>query len=408
VAIYCNDDLFHKEYAKVANQVTFTIRMEHLFSENILECLLLWVAVGATAVQVAFLILAFPALGKLAPAHLPMGRKPGISVIICARNEELNLKKHLSLWLGQVYEGEWELVIVNDSSTDGTPAVVEDFQKEHSRLRLVNMVYKERAGKKQALAAGIRSATFDWLLFTDADCRPAGSGWIRGMAARMLATPDIRIVTGYGPLETPAGLLREWPRWEAIHTAVLYMTFAHAGMPYMGVGRNLAIHRSVYDAAGGFRSHEHLASGDDDLLVNAVANASNTAVCTDPETFMYSAGKTTFRDWHRQKKRHLSAGIHYKRTHQMLLTLLAGTHVIHYAGIVFLLFVAPAGAAVLWIVRAGACVISFRRALVTLEAGDLYTRILPYDALTAVYYVIIASWESVRGLWRSKEKRDTW
>jgi glycosyltransferase involved in cell wall biosynthesis len=190
----------------------------------------------------------------------------------------LNLKKHLPLWLGQVYEGEWELVIVNDSSTDGTVAVVEDFQKEHGRLRLVNLVYKERAGKKQALAAGIRSATFDWLLFTDADCRPAGSGWIRGMAARMLATPDIRIVTGYGPLETPAGLLREWPRWEAIHTAVLYMTFAHAGMPYMGVGRNLAIHRSVYDAAGGFRSHEHIASGDDDLLVNAVANASNTAL----------------------------------------------------------------------------------------------------------------------------------
>lgn len=392
----------------MANQVTFTIRMEHLFSENISAHLLLWVATGATAVQLVFIFRVFVTFGNTPAVISGAKRGPDISVIICARNEELNLKRHLPAWLEQEYEGNWELIIVNDDSTDGTASVAETFQRKHARLRLVSMKHKEQAGKKQALAEGIRLATFDWLLFTDADCRPAGKGWIRGMAAHMTSTPDIRIVTGYGPLETPTGLFREWPRWEAVYTAVLYMTFVRAGMPYMGVGRNLAVHRSVYDAVGGYSSHEHITSGDDDLLVNAAADGSNTTICVDPETYMYSAGKLTFRDWYRQKRRHLSAGIHYKRTHQMLLTLLAGTHVIHYAGIVFLFFVAPAGATVLWIVRAGACVISFRRALVTLEAGDLYTRILPYDALAAVYYVIIASWESVRGLWRSKGREETW
>lgn len=382
--------------------------MEHLFSENISAHLLLWVTTGATAVQLVFILRVFITFGR-APADISGANPgPGISVIICARNEALNLKRHLPAWLGQVYEGDWELIIVNDDSTDDTASVAGAFQLEYARLRLVNMKQKKQAGKKQALAAGIRSATFDWLLFTDADCRPAGNGWIRGMASHMNATPDIRIVTGYGPLETPPGFFREWPGWEAVYTAVLYMTFVRAGMPYMGVGRNLAVHRSVYDAVGGFSSHEHIASGDDDLLVNAAADAVNTIACVDPETFMYSAGKRTFSDWYRQKKRHLSAGIHYKRKHRILLALLAGTHVIHYLGVVMLLFVSPVAATVLWIVRAGASAISFRGALVTLRAGNLYTRLLLYDTLTAVYYGLFVVWEAVPGLWGSEKKKDTW
>jgi hypothetical protein len=166
----------------------------------------------------------------------------------------------------------------------------------------------------------------------------------------------------------------------------------------------MAVHRSVYDAVGGFRSHEHIASGDDDLLVNAAADSSNTTVCLDPETYMYSAGKTTFHDWYRQKKRHLSAGVHYRRTHQVLLALLAGTHVTHYLAVILLLFVAPVAALVLWVVRAGACVIFLRRALRVLKAGDLYPRLLLYDALTAVYYGVFAAWEVGRVWWRREEQ----
>lgn len=370
--------------------------------------MLLWVAVPVAAVQIAFMAWVSVAFRRPAASVPVVENLPAISVIVCARNEEFNLKNHLPAWLGQEYEGEWELVVVDDDSTDGTAAVVEAFQQEHTRLHLVNIRDKVHAGKKQALAAGIRSAAFDWLLFTDADCRPAGTGWIRGMAAYMSATKQTRIVTGYGPLETPPGFFREWPRWEAVHTAILYISFARAGVPYMGVGRNMAVHRSVYDAVGGFRSHEHIASGDDDLLVNAAADNRNTTVCLDPETFMYSAGKTTFQDWYRQKKRHLSAGAHYRRTHQLLLALLAGTHVLHYLAMILLLFVAPVAASVLWVVRACACAFSFRRALGILKANDLYPRLLLYDALTAVYYGIFAAREAVRGLRRTEKRNDVW
>lgn len=382
--------------------------MEHLFSENISAHLLLWVILPVAAIQIAFMAWVSVVFRRRSAGMPLIADLPAISVIVCARNEEFNLKKHLPAWLGQEYQGEWELVVVDDDSTDGTAAVVQAFQHEHTRLHLVSMRNKEHAGKKQALATGIRSAAFDWLLFTDADCRPAGTGWIRGMAAHMSATRQIRIVTGYGPLETPTGFFREWPRWEAVHTAVLYVAFTRAGVPYMGVGRNLAVHRSVYNAVGGFRSHEHIASGDDDLLVNAAADSRNTTVCLDPETFMYSAGKTTFKDWYRQKKRHLSAGAHYRLIHQTLLALLAGTHVLYYIAVVLLLFIAPIAALALWVVRAVACAISFRHVLGVLKAGDLYPYLLLYDALTAVYYGVFAGWEVLRSLRSKKGINETW
>lgn len=408
VAVYCNDDLFHKEYAKVANQVTFTIRMDYLFSENISAHLLLWVAVSVAAVQIAFMAWVSIAFRRSSAAPPVSVVHPSISVIICARNEEFNLKKHLPLLLTQEYAGKWELIVVNDASSDDTAALLSEFQKTSSHLRVVTVEKKESPGKKGALSAGIRAASFDWLLFTDADCRPAGNNWLSGMAACMTTTPSTRLVLGYGPLETTKGWLRQWPRWEAIHTAMLYVSLARAGMPYMGVGRNMAIHRSQYEAAGGFSSHEHLASGDDDLLVNAVATRYNTVVCLDPETFMYSAGKTTFRDWLRQKRRHLSTGAHYRRIHQVSLTLLAGTHVMHYLVSILLLFIEPVAGLALWAVRAGACMISFRHVLGVLKAGDLYPCLLLYDVLTAVYYGIFAVWEAVRGLWRQEKRRDIW
>lgn len=382
--------------------------MEYLFSENISAHLLLWIAVPVAAIQIGFMIWVSAAFRRPTAGVPVVAGWPAISVIVCARNEEFNLAKHLPAWLAQEYEGKWELVVVNDDSTDGTAAVVEAFQREHTRLHLINISDKVHAGKKQALAAGIRSAAFDWLLFTDADCRPAGNGWVRGMAAHMITTQQTRIVTGYGPLETAPGFFREWPRWEAVHTAILYISFARAGVPYMGVGRNMAVHRSVYDAVGGFGSHEHIASGDDDLLVNAAADSRNTTVCLDPETFMYSAGKTTFHDWYRQKKRHLSTGAHYRRTHQILLAILAGTHVLYYIAIILLFFVAPVAASVLWVVRAGVCAIFLQRPLNVLKAGDLFPRLLPYDALTGVYYGIFAAREAVRGLRRTEKRNDVW
>ncbi|MBK9013528.1 MAG: glycosyltransferase [Saprospiraceae bacterium] len=110
--------------------------------------------------------------------------------------------------------------------------------------------------------------------------------------------------------------------------AVLVLRTGRASLH--GVGRNLAYRRELYDSIGGFRSHEHLASGDDDLFVNAVARRGKVGSRLNPRTFVYSKPKTTWRAYFRQKTRHFSTGTEYKFKDKFILSLLTVSHLLHY------------------------------------------------------------------------------
>lgn len=313
---------------------------------------------------------------------------PGVSIILCARNEAANLRHHLPGWLQQEYPGPWELVVVDDASEDDTGAVLQEWQEQHPRLRVVTITEKRHPGKKQALAQGIATARFDILLLTDADCRPAGPHWAEKMTAPFLDNQAFEFVLGYGPMAPGRGFLARWTRFETAFIAMQYLVCARAGMPYMGVGRNLAFLKRVFERVNGFSQHTHLASGDDDLLVNAAANGRNTTWCADPQAFVYSAGKTTWEGWARQKRRHLSAGVAYRWRHQMLLGMLGMSYTLHY----FLLFcfllmgAVPKTVLFLWLSRTIVLYLMYRRSFSILREPGLLSHFPIYDALLAVYY----------------------
>jgi hypothetical protein len=107
------------------------------------------------------------------------------------------------------------------------------------------------------------------------------------MAETAFQHPETELVLGYGPMDKVPGMLNRWARFETAHTAMQYFSFARAGMPYMGVGRNLAFKKTTFERMGGYSSHLHIPSGDDDLLVNAVGTKGNTAICAMPESFVF-------------------------------------------------------------------------------------------------------------------------
>ena len=108
-------------------------------------------------------------------------------------------------------------------------------------------------------------------------------------------------------------------RFETLMTAVQYFSYAKAGNPYMGVGRNLAYTSNLYYDNNGFMSHIKIPSGDDDLFVNEAATANNVAICTDEKAFTYSLPKKKKKKWLLQKKRHYSTAKLYKPKHRFLL-----------------------------------------------------------------------------------------
>jgi len=236
---------------------------------------------------------------------------PGITVLICARNEESNLERFLPVILSQDYP-EFEVVVVNDSSTDDTEQLLMQMAAQNKQLRYTSIPEngKSRSGKKLAVTVGLKSAAYDLVVLTDADCYPVSDQWLKRMGSNF--TGDVRIVLGYGGYESRKGLLNRLIRYETTFTAIQYLSYAIKGKPYMGVGRNLAYEKSLFFDNKGFAGHYHLPSGDDDLFVNQNATGSNCAVEFSIDSHTRSIPETSFRGWIKQKKRHISAGGHYR------------------------------------------------------------------------------------------------
>ena len=109
------------------------------------------------------------------------------------------------------------------------------------------------------------------------------------------------IVLGYGAYsKIKKSFLNKVVRFETLITAVNYFSFAKFGLPYMGVGRNLAYTKKTFFDANGFIRHIKVRSGDDDLFVNQMATPENTALCFSEGSFTESTPKTTFEDWFKQ------------------------------------------------------------------------------------------------------------
>ena len=241
-----------------------------------------------------------------------------VSVIICAHDEEQNLKELVPLLLAQNHH-EFEIIIVNDRSNDDTYDWLLEETKKHERLKMVNVNFKPDHvnGKKFALTLGIKAARYDWVLLTDADCRPASNEWIHQMASTF--SEKNSIVLGYSPYSAQPGFLNSFIRFETILTAVQYFSFSQIGSTYMGVGRNLAYRKNLFLENKGFNKHLSVTGGDDDLFVNQHASKDRVAIMLSPATLMVSKPKISWREFWQQKIRHLAVGKFYSIKSKLML-----------------------------------------------------------------------------------------
>ena len=300
--------------------------------------LLLCLFIAVVVVQFLFYIVIFGKFSFIKPQVSKQKRIP-ISVIVCAKNEEENVKNFIPLLLSQNYP-EFEIVLIDDASSDNTLELFEAFEKENSSIKLVKVENNEAfwGNKKFALTLGIKAAKNEYLLFTDADCYPTSTEWITQMSSQF--TQQKTIVLGYGGYEkVKNSFLNKIIRFETLLTATQYFAWAKTGKPYMGVGRNLAYKREEFFKTNGFIDHMKIRSGDDDLFINQAANSKNTTFCFAPESFTYSKPKTSFKDWFAQKRRHTSTAKNYKSFDRSQLALFYASQLLFYIlSIILLLF----------------------------------------------------------------------
>ena len=295
-----------------------------------------WVLVSALVVELFFHLVIFSRLG-LRDQQVELDRTVPVSIVICARNESNSLQQLIPLMMDQDHQ-EFEVVVVNDRSEDDTWEILQWMKPNYPKLRPVNIQADEKFsyGKKIALGVGIRSAKYQHVLLTDADCMPVGRDWVSTMCAGF--RDGKKIVIAFSPYEKTGGLTNLLERFDGITKAMQYISFAQAGFPYMGVGRNLGYTQDTFLGAKGARKHNSLMSGDDDLFINEVARKRNTTAIADGRSFMTTRATPDLATWVRRKRRHYTTARFYRFGHQVLLTLLPLARLLLWAAIGVLLW----------------------------------------------------------------------
>ena len=243
---------------------------------------------------------------------------PPVSVIVCARNESLNLEAYLPILLEQDYP-EYEVIVVNDRSTDDTEDTLKLLGYKYPHLKTTFIPDRARFidSKKMAVTLGIKSASNDLLLFTDADCYPRSKNWLQLMARNF--TDQTQIVLGYGAYTYKKGFLNFLIRFDTLTIGIWYLNMALGRRAYMGVGRNMGYRQGFFLQTSGFTKHLNLQSGDDDLFINENSQKGNTRIEIDAQSVTHSTPKESFDLWLQQKSRHLSTSNYYRWSNKLFI-----------------------------------------------------------------------------------------
>lgn len=225
---------------------------------------------------------------------------PPLSVILCAHDEVENLRRNLPAILEQDYP-QFEVIVINDGEKGESEEYLTQLEEQYSNLYHSFVPDSSRyiSRKKLAVTLGIRAARYDWLVLTEANCRPQSNQWLRLMARNF--TSRTEVVLGYSGYERGHKWLHRRTAFDSLFTAMRYLGFALAGSPYMGIGRNLAYRKDLFFDQKGFSAHLNLRRGDDDLFVNQVARRDNTRVETDPDSVVRMQPLIRAKDWREEK-----------------------------------------------------------------------------------------------------------
>ncbi len=257
----------------------------------------------------------YHALGKVREGNADIEPLPKVSILIAARNEAEGIRETLDSVLAQDYEGEWEIWIADDRSTDSTPQILAEYEskyKDRLHVLTIDSIPEGVSPKKQAISKMIEACNGEILCLTDADCIVQPS-WIKGIVKEF--EPGIELVAGHSYIPTNS----KSPFiicMQAVET-LIYRIAGTAGLaihlPLTSTGNNLAYRKSFFKSVNGFTGVIKIQSGDDDLLMQKLATDRPWAMryCITPSTFVTTSGKETLKALWEQRKRWASKTIYY-------------------------------------------------------------------------------------------------
>lgn len=253
--------------------------------------------------------------------------RPFVSIVIAARDEEDNLPACIESTLNQTYhQADYEVIVVNDHSSDGTEAVCQRYAQRHSNFRYLNATESATLrGKSNALDQGIFIARGDVILITDADCTVPPT-WIEGTAKRF--GPTVGIVGGM-TLQKAENWFEGMQSLDWIYLLGLASATISMRIPLSTIGNNLSFRKSAYNQVGGYRDIPFSVTEDFVLFQAVVRSKKWDYLCpVDPEVLVTSQPCQTWRELLRQKQRWGKGGLDMKLSGLMVMVIGFGLNVL--------------------------------------------------------------------------------
>ncbi|MBR4070583.1 MAG: glycosyltransferase [Bacteroidaceae bacterium] len=230
---------------------------------------------------------------------------PSVSIVVYAHAEEAeDLPNLLPALLAQKYP-QFEVIVVNDGVSFEVQNAIALYECEHDNVYqtgIPDTVYNV-SRKKLGITLGIKAAKNDVIVLTESNCKPVSDNWLSSIARNFV--PGVDVVLGYTRMMDKSGAKQSgFQVFNRALFAMKYFSFAIMKKPYMGVGSNLAYRKEVFFANKGFSSKLNLHFGDDDLLVNEIANGRNTRIEVSPDSIVESFHEDVREAWSELRMRY--------------------------------------------------------------------------------------------------------
>jgi cellulose synthase/poly-beta-1,6-N-acetylglucosamine synthase-like glycosyltransferase len=239
-----------------------------------------------------------------------------ISVLIPARDEATHIDACLRGMLAQRYPPAlFEVIVIDDYSSDDTPRIVESFAGAGIRLLHAHdnpSAAKAHAHKKLALAWGAAQARGELIVTTDADCL-APPNWLRAIAL-FFETLQPACIAAPVLFHEEKGTLQRFQALDFLGMMLITGGAIGQGMPYLANGANLAFQRAVFEEIGGYEGIDHIASGDDLFLlhkISAVKGIHAIAFLKNRDAAVRTSPIPNWRAFWRQRLRWAAKARHY-------------------------------------------------------------------------------------------------
>ena len=224
-----------------------------------------------------------------------------VSVVIVVRDDAALAVQNLPQLLDQQYSS-YEVVIVNDRSRDeNSLQAIREYRDRYPNVKLVDLstAVSTSRGKKMAISMGVKCATYDHILLTAPNCKPASRQWLSKMAQNFQFQQ--RIVLGYNTFEKKKGIYSHFLLYDNLIGAVQY--FAHALMhtTYRGDLNNVAFVRQLFYKQNGFIAYNHLLYGEEDIFIHRAATSNNVAAEYDPDAATLQQHTPSYGYWRLHK-----------------------------------------------------------------------------------------------------------